>query len=224
VLDNFKKVENPLTVIAIFAGIAEVASAVALPNLDSCIQSTFVWFLIGFPTLLVLLFFITLNFNHSVLYAPSDYREDSGFFRALSGNNSSSEVRVTAPAVLNSSRSPGESSVPTTQFAGVTPRVSTAISQAFSVFSNLSSVLFSQNLISATALSPQAENIFLLQVDRKTPDGNARMFQREIRIIEARESDETVELMATGRGYSSANPEEFGKKLFDDIAAVLQKR
>jgi hypothetical protein len=35
-----------------------------------------------------LLFFYTLNFNPKVLYAPSDYRDDSSFLAALNIRNS----------------------------------------------------------------------------------------------------------------------------------------
>lgn len=81
-LENIKHVSNPLTIIAIFAAIAEVGATVVLPFIPAQSQQIFLWFLIGFPTLLVLLFFLTLNFNHRVLYAPSDYREDSSFLAA----------------------------------------------------------------------------------------------------------------------------------------------
>ena len=83
-LEKIKHVANPLTVISIFAAIVEVGATVALPFLSPASQQVFIWFLIGFPSVLVLLFFLTLNFNHRVLYAPSDYREDSSFLAAAS--------------------------------------------------------------------------------------------------------------------------------------------
>lgn len=78
-------VRNPLTVIAIFAGIAEVSGTVVLPLLSADTQPTFMWFVMGFPCLLVLLFFVTLWRKHQVLYAPSDFRDDSGFLEAQRG-------------------------------------------------------------------------------------------------------------------------------------------
>lgn len=78
-LDKIGHIKNPLSVIAIFAGLAEVSGTVVLPLLEKDIQSLFVWFLMGFPCLLVLLFFITLWNNHSVLYAPSDFTNDQTF-------------------------------------------------------------------------------------------------------------------------------------------------
>lgn len=38
-----------------------------LPVLSGTIQETFVWYVMLFPVLLVLAFFLTLNFNHVVL-------------------------------------------------------------------------------------------------------------------------------------------------------------
>lgn len=52
-------------------------AVVALPSVKN--QEPLLWFLILFPVLLVIIFFLTLNFNHKVLYAPSDYRADSSF-------------------------------------------------------------------------------------------------------------------------------------------------
>jgi len=87
-IDKFNKISNPLTIIAIFAGLAEVAGTTALFGVDKDIQATFIWFVMLFPTLIVALFFITLNFNPSVLYAPSDFENDEGFLEALKGRTS----------------------------------------------------------------------------------------------------------------------------------------
>lgn len=74
-------VKNPLTVIAIFAGLAEVSGTGVLPLLSADTQATYVWFLMIFPCLIVTLFFGTLLFKYHVLYAPSDYRDDDTFAR-----------------------------------------------------------------------------------------------------------------------------------------------
>ncbi len=81
-LEKVKAVSNPLTVIAIFSAITEVGGTTVLPFLSPANQAHYMWFLIAFPSALVLLFFFTLNFNHRVLYAPSDYRDDSSFLAA----------------------------------------------------------------------------------------------------------------------------------------------
>lgn len=74
-------IKNPLTIIAIFAGIAEVSGTIVLPFIKYENQLYFVWFLMIFPSLLVIIFFATLNFNHKVLYAPSDFQNEDNFFR-----------------------------------------------------------------------------------------------------------------------------------------------
>ncbi|MEK3796098.1 hypothetical protein MKX42_30615 [Paenibacillus sp. FSL R7-0204] len=82
-VDKIKKVSNPLTIIAIFAGLAEVAATVAINSLSEKLQETFLWFLIGFPILLVLLFFIVLWFKPENLYAPSDYTNEDNFMKSI---------------------------------------------------------------------------------------------------------------------------------------------
>ena len=73
------RISNPLTIIAIFAVITEVAGTVVLPFVTDSLQSVFIWYVMGFPVVLVLLFFITLNFNNKALYAPSDFDNEQNF-------------------------------------------------------------------------------------------------------------------------------------------------
>lgn len=82
-IEKIGPVRNPLTIVAIFAGIAEISGSAVLPSISAGNQSTFIWFLMLFPLLLVVLFFATLNFNHCVLYAPSDYRNEEYFLKAF---------------------------------------------------------------------------------------------------------------------------------------------
>lgn len=84
-----RQIKNPLTLIAVFAGLAEIAATGALPVLEGGVQSTFVWFVMLFPILLVVAFFVTLNFNHRVLYAPGDFRDERHFLKTLSATFSS---------------------------------------------------------------------------------------------------------------------------------------
>lgn len=78
---NRAKVQNPLTIIAIFAGIAEVAGTAVLIGLPLEIQRLFVWFVMIFPVSLVLIFFVVLIFRREVLYAPSDFVNEELFMQ-----------------------------------------------------------------------------------------------------------------------------------------------
>lgn len=46
-------------------------------------QNSYIWFLMIFPFALVIFFFATLNWNHKVLYAPSDYNSDESFLESI---------------------------------------------------------------------------------------------------------------------------------------------
>jgi hypothetical protein len=119
-----KVIKNPLTVVGIFAGLVEICGSLVLPNISALQQGIFVWFLMGFPTLLLVLFFITLNFNHRVLYAPSDYKDEDNFVKSIFPSkpieereklqDELAELAKTEPAVvaqvnLNTLHSPGTS-------------------------------------------------------------------------------------------------------------------
>ena len=93
-IENIKHINNPLTIIALFAGLAEIAGTVALGIVDTELQKIFVWFVMLFPTFLVFLFFLTLNFNTKVLYAPSDFRDENNFITTLVGDSLQTEKTV----------------------------------------------------------------------------------------------------------------------------------
>jgi hypothetical protein len=76
-------IKNPLTLIAIFAGVSDVAMTGVLPLLDIEIQKIFIWFVIGYPVLLVCAFFYTLIWKSSTLYAPSDFQTDEAWLKAF---------------------------------------------------------------------------------------------------------------------------------------------
>lgn len=84
-IEKVKAVNNPLTIIAIFAALAEIAGTIALKIVAPELQATFIWFVMIFPALLVVLFFITLNFNPKVLYAPSDFKDEVNFLNVIGG-------------------------------------------------------------------------------------------------------------------------------------------
>jgi hypothetical protein len=84
-LELMKRVNNPLTLIALFASVAEIAGTVVLPFISDELQHLFVWFVMLFPVLLVILFFWTLQRNPTVLYAPSDFRDDASYLKVFSG-------------------------------------------------------------------------------------------------------------------------------------------
>lgn len=82
-MKNIGTIRNPLTIIAMFAGIAEISGTGVLPFITAENQSTYIWFLMLFPAFLVSLFFITLHVKHQVLYAPSDYQNEDNFLKSV---------------------------------------------------------------------------------------------------------------------------------------------
>ncbi|WP_422776273.1 hypothetical protein ACOXXE_21205 [Pseudomonas mediterranea] len=80
---SLKTIANPMTLIAIFATLSETSAAISLPFLDDQDRKYYLWFLISFPFYLLLLFFVTLNFNYRSLYSPSDFRKNKHFVRTM---------------------------------------------------------------------------------------------------------------------------------------------
>ncbi|TCD46832.1 hypothetical protein [Chlorobium sp. N1] len=82
-LENTRRINTPLTIMGMFAVLTEVSSSVVLPALPPELQSVFVWFVMGFPSALLLLFFLVLLIRPQAIYAPADFRDDEHFLRAI---------------------------------------------------------------------------------------------------------------------------------------------
>jgi hypothetical protein len=89
-------IRNPLTVVGMFAGVAEVSGVWVLPRLSLDLQGAFIWFVMLFPALLVLAFFLTLNFNPKCLYAPGDFRDDAAFIDTIGGTRQQTAMDIRA--------------------------------------------------------------------------------------------------------------------------------
>lgn len=78
-------VRNPLSVIAMFVLLVEAIATVTLVNVVKVdhIAIPLVWFIVGFPTLIAILFFATLWWRHQFLYSPMEYRSDESFLSAM---------------------------------------------------------------------------------------------------------------------------------------------
>ncbi|WP_064830971.1 hypothetical protein [Rhizobium phaseoli] len=82
-IEKVGHIKNPLSIIAIFAGLAEISGTIVLPFIHESSQNKYVWFLMFFPTFLVGIFFYVLWHKPRVLYAPSDYTDEANFIRMM---------------------------------------------------------------------------------------------------------------------------------------------
>jgi len=217
VLDKIRRVENPLTIIGVFAGITEVAAAIALPCLSAEIQHTFVWFLIIFPFFLVLAFFLTLNFNPPVLYAPGDYRDDKNFLEALSLSSRTVEVRVTESGV----NAPKIEQIPPATsvdgLEGITDRQLKAANAFVHEFEPYGKTLFKAGLITSWGFGVHGDGLFLFNATLM-PRGDSKDSPSENHIIRARElPDQSVELSIVGKPVKSTNPAELAALVFRSV-------
>lgn len=78
---------NPLGIIALFIvlvyGIAGLVLGVSSGNLEPSERQPLVWFLVIFPVVVLAVFYRLVTVHHVKLYAPHDFPDAEGFFRAL---------------------------------------------------------------------------------------------------------------------------------------------
>lgn len=99
-------IRNPLTMIAFFSSVAEGIGPLTLPHIQNSNQSMYIWFLMIFPLTVVILFFITLNFNHKVLYSPSDFKNEDNFLKFFQPASSSDTIEKLQKEVRESEDKP----------------------------------------------------------------------------------------------------------------------
>lgn len=121
------RVNNPLTIIAIFATLAEGFATISLINLPAEIQAIFVYFVMLFPVLIVVAFFVTLIWRHYVLYAPSDFENEEMYLESLRIQEA---VKAEVVGSLTSSAILGEITLSPEQIHSVANRVTGAIGKA----------------------------------------------------------------------------------------------
>ena len=120
------KISNPLTVVAIFSGLAEAFATLALINLPHDIQQMFVYFVMIFPILIVLLFFAVLNWNPTVLYAPGDFEDEAMYLELI---RLKSSLKMEILQTLTAPSSSGATFTPQ-QIQAVSEKVDKAIERA----------------------------------------------------------------------------------------------
>lgn len=81
---------NPLGIIALFIvliyGIAGFVFGTSSASLQPNERLPLVWFLVLFPCVVLIVFYILVTRHHTKLYAPQDFPEAEGFFRAMTPN------------------------------------------------------------------------------------------------------------------------------------------
>lgn len=94
--------KNPLGIIALFVFFIEAISTITLKFLldaGSPFVQPILYFIIGFPSVIVVFFFITLWFRRESLYGPSDFREDASFVQLVAAKLERLEIRQDASQV-----------------------------------------------------------------------------------------------------------------------------
>lgn len=173
-----KRITNPMTVIAIFATLSETSAAISLPFLDNKEREIYIWFLISFPFYLLLLFFVTLNFNYRSLYAPSDFDKGKHFIKVLDRPEHPENSHSTKSSQHTERHKPGDAwrsaSPPSAAQASlVDPGLQDLLSVEHHI--RMSELLKELCIIDARCLSKKIEFSALLENIEKPRDRQAHM-------------------------------------------------
>ncbi len=100
-----KLARNPLGIIALFIvlvyGIAGVVLNVSSEFLSESQKSILVWFLVVFPFIVFIGFLWLVSKHHTKLYAPTDYKDEEGFFRSLTPEEKKQKIKKEVEEITN---------------------------------------------------------------------------------------------------------------------------
>jgi hypothetical protein len=87
---------NPLGIVALLIsliyGFACLVLGVAGDKLETCEKIPLIYFLIGFPVLILISFLFLVTKHHNKLYAPKDYRDERNFFKGFENQQKNENI------------------------------------------------------------------------------------------------------------------------------------
>ena len=132
---------NPLGIIALFIvlvyGIAGLVLGVSSRYLEQIERQPLVWFLVLFPVLVLAVFYRLVTAHHIKLYAPHDFPDAEGFFRALTPGEQKErleqEIREleSTPVLPESDKAVAVEMEGTGLIRGLTPRHAWVLAEEF---------------------------------------------------------------------------------------------
>lgn len=112
--------KNPLGIIGLFIGLiygfASLLLTVAAGRLSHDERMPLIWFMVGFPVLVLAAFYRLVTAHHEKLYAPEDFRDDQSFLEALdpgaARQRTQEKLETTEAAVAGGPPVPGATALP----------------------------------------------------------------------------------------------------------------
>lgn len=75
----FSPIRNPMTIILLFIGLTEIGLGIAFSKAPENVRSPIIWFMVIFPFVYAIGFFLVLFFQPQNFYGPADFRSDEGY-------------------------------------------------------------------------------------------------------------------------------------------------
>lgn len=220
-----KKISNPLTIIAIFAGLAEINGTVVLSLVPSDLQELFLWFIIFFPSILVIIFFAILNWNPQVLYAPSDFLTDESYLKNIRGNKYQSVILelnknnihedIEYDKLLQISKS-NVSEYPN--------KISEIAKLTFTQIQDGTKELFETDLLASFSYEAQAPGYYLIDftMNKELLKGNSGRYGDTIIISFSQNRFGEIEIIAIGKNIVETDYLKFSEKIIQFLKGFIE--
>jgi len=181
--------------------------------------------LIGFPTLLVLCFFITLNINPRSLYAPSDYKDEDNYVKIMSGAKVSEfENKLTEATKDNFREIRGNINFVKTKDNNSRDEVFLNNANAF--FNDLlvlSADFFDSKILESIRIEAQSKEFFVLEFNiNKEYRNKAKLANSYFVIINITfDNTDNLKFIAIGKNIIDNSPVSFAHNVFEYMKSFI---
>jgi hypothetical protein len=231
---------NPLGIIALFIsliyGFACLVLSTSISNLNGSIErQPLIWFIIGFPILILLSFIYLVVNHHAKLYAPIDYKDEKNFMSTLSGGEfrmfKEARIDVTADTEKNKeafnqlvkkAENPNFNKVLFPEKARPNLNLANSFLDHLRV---LTEPLVKKQEISGFGFGIQAPEYFLISyvVPEKFLKQKGRDFRDTVIIRVTENENEELTLIAIGKDIQEKSSKNFAEKFKLYIDDVLER-
>ena len=224
--------KNPLGIIALFIsliyGFACLVLSTSISNLKEPTERLpLIWFIIGFPIIILIGFIFLVTKHHPKLYSPSDYGNAESFLKTIDGSKKFESIEVIATKNEQSEFTKPYSLVQKVEdinlnkgpFSDTTKKNLQLANSFFDKFLDLINKKPFRNQLTELSFGAEAPEYFILSCRVKIPESDEKrpMASENVIIRVTRDEDGDLKLIGLGKDIIETDAQTFAERVVTHV-------